>query len=75
VSQICKGQKTKDEALVVAGRSTLLRAKALPPEGDTDVTDIRHIGMILANPKLACGYSRDGQQDLDEEKLKAQQPK
>jgi hypothetical protein len=71
ISQLCKGQKTKDDALVVAGRATLLRAKALPPEGDTDVTDIRHIERILADPKLACGYSRDGQQDLDEEKLKA----
>ena len=75
ISQLCKGEKSKDDALVVAGRSTLLRARALPPEGDTDVTDIRHIDMLLANPKLACGYSRDGQQDLDEEKLKAQQPK
>jgi hypothetical protein len=75
VSQLCKGEKSKDEALVIAGRSTLLRAKALPPEGDTDVTDVRHIDMLLASPKLACGYSRDGQQDLDEEKLKAQQPK
>jgi hypothetical protein len=75
VSQLCKGEKAKDDALVVAGRSTLLRARALPPEGDTDVTDIRHIDMLLANPKLACGYSRDGQQDLDEEKLKAQERK
>jgi hypothetical protein len=75
ISQLCKGQKSKDDALVVAGRSTLLKARALPPEGDTDVTDIRHVDMILANPKLACGYSRDGQQDLDDEKLKAQQPK
>jgi hypothetical protein len=75
ISQLCKGEKSKDGALVVAGRATLLRARALPPEGDTDVTDIRHIDMILANPKLACGYSRDGQQDLDEAKLKAEQPK
>jgi hypothetical protein len=75
VTQLCKGEKSKDETLVVAGRATLLRARALPPEGDTDVTDIRHIDMLLANPKLACGYSRDGQQDLDEEKLKAQEPK
>ena len=75
VSQLCRGGKTKDDALVVAGRSTLLKAKALPPEGDTDVTDIRHIDSILANPKLACGYSRDGQQDLDEAGLNAQQPK
>jgi hypothetical protein len=49
-------------------------ARAVPPEADTDVTDIHHIDMILANPKLACGYSRDGQQDLDDEKLKAQTP-
>jgi hypothetical protein len=75
VSQLCKGEKSKDEALVVAGRATLLRARALAPEGDTDVTDLRHIDMLLANPKLACGYSRDGQQDLDEKKLEAQAPK
>jgi hypothetical protein len=73
ISQLCKGEKSKDEALVVTGRSTLLRARAIAPEGDTDVTDLRHIDMILANPKLACGYSRDGQQDLDEGKLKAPQ--
>jgi hypothetical protein len=46
---VCKGQKTKDDALVVAGRATLLRARAIPPEADTDVTDIHHVDMILAN--------------------------
>ncbi len=38
----------------------------------TDVIDKVHAGDLLAHPDRACGYSRDGYQDVDESKLKEQ---
>ncbi|MFT7579736.1 MAG: hypothetical protein ACI9MR_001402 [Myxococcota bacterium] len=32
--------------------------------------DIAHGHLLLASPEIACGYSRDGQQNLDTSKLK-----
>jgi hypothetical protein len=71
VSQLCKGQKDDDAELVQAGRATLLKARAIPPVAATDPIDLRHIDRILLDPDLACAYSRDGQQDLDESQLGA----
>ncbi len=70
VSQLCLGQDTDDEAMQAAGMATLRRALALPATSDqTDAMDKQHTRMLLADPTLACEYSRDGQQDLDESKL------
>jgi tetratricopeptide (TPR) repeat protein len=69
VAQICYGQKNKDEAMVAAGIATLEKSKSLVQRSNTDRTDHKHVQMLLDNPDLACEYSRDGQQDLDESKL------
>lgn len=72
VAQICYGQKNKDEGSIGAGISTLARAAGLPVKGINDRIDLQHIATLIADPDLACGYSRDGQQDLDEKKLEKQ---
>jgi hypothetical protein len=72
VSQICFGQKRDDEQSIKDGVANLSRGLALVPHDASEKTDIKHMSMILANPNMACGYSRDGQQDLDESQLDAQ---
>lgn len=69
VSQICYGQKNKDEEMVAKGLATLEASKQLVKRSGTDRIDHAHVQMILDDPSLACEYSRDGQQDLDESKL------
>lgn len=66
VARICQSQHTKDDALFRSGLQTLGRAMAVRPEDSTDFTDLKHIARLMADPDQACGYSRDGQQDLDE---------
>ena len=41
-----------------------------PDPRNTDATDKRHARELLNDPSIACGYSRDGVQDLDESKIK-----
>ncbi|MCB9669906.1 MAG: hypothetical protein H6736_15525 [Alphaproteobacteria bacterium] len=69
VSQLCLGQRKKDEALVSAGKATINRFLGLTPTMEAEVVDIKHGVMLLKDPTLACEYSRDGQQDLDQAKL------
>jgi hypothetical protein len=70
VSQLCLGDKSKDDSLIEQGIATLGRIAGLRAQADTEVVDKQHAKMLIANPDLACEYSRDGQQDLDESKLK-----
>ncbi len=65
VSQICLGQSTSDDALVQKGLATLRRGQGEVPSASSEVVDQRHLGLLIANPDLACAYSRDGQQELD----------
>lgn len=69
LTEICYGQRTKDDAYVRMGIGTLGRGAGLSVEDATDAIDKKHIAQLLADTTLACGYSRDGQQDLDEKKL------
>lgn len=75
VAQLCQGTKTGDQALISAGMGALSKVTARVPDDPTDVIDIKHAAMLMNDPKLACGYSRDGQQDLDEKKLEQQSKK
>jgi hypothetical protein len=72
-AQLCYGQRRKDEEMMKAGFATLARGVAIPPKDPLDKVDIKHMGMLIAEPKMACEYSRDGQQDLDEKQLEKQQ--
>lgn len=69
VTQLCLGQHEKDEAMLAAGRASLRKAQSLAPENPRMKIDVRNAGRVLADESLACEYSRDGQQDLDESQL------
>ena len=69
VTQLCIGTTRDDPAMLAQGVATINRYLTLPPTSKTDVIDIKHGARLLGDPKLACGYSRDGQQDLDEKQL------
>lgn len=71
VAQICLGQSHGDDALVQQGIATLRRGQSEAPVASSEVVDQKHLGALIANPDLACAYSRDGQQELDREKLEA----
>ena len=67
VTQLCIGDKRDDPEMTAKGLATLERATQITPGAATDWTDIKHAKMLIADPSLACEYSRDGQQELDEE--------
>ena len=69
MTQLCIGTTRDDPAMLAQGVATINRYLTLPPTSKTDVIDIKHGARLLGDPKLACGYSRDGQQDLDEKQL------
>ncbi|MEZ4237134.1 MAG: hypothetical protein R3F59_13460 [Myxococcota bacterium] len=71
-TQLCLGQHDKDQAMIDAGMASLQKGASLPTgASERKRIDQRHAKAMMADPSLACGYSRDGQQDLDEKKLKA----
>lgn len=69
VTQLCKGTTNKDPVMLAAGVATINRYLTLKPSMEADIIDLKHAGRLLGDPNLACGYSRDGQQDLDEKQL------
>lgn len=70
VALLCKGYKQDDEAAKAEGRVWLNRARVLPATYPTDVIDVKHIPLILAREGEACGYSRDGWEDVSEKSYK-----
>jgi hypothetical protein len=70
VTQLCLGQDTGDEATLEAGRASLRKAQGQTAHSARAKIDVRNAGRVLADESMACEYSRDGQQDLDESKLK-----
>ena len=70
VTQLCIGTKRDDAKMLADGQATLDKALAMPPRDDKHRIDHKHIQMLKADPKMACEYSRDGQQDLDKKKMK-----
>lgn len=69
VTQLCIGVSRKDPAMLEAGRATVARFMQMPVRSKLDAIDIAHGEKLLADPGIACEYSRDGQQDLDKSKL------
>jgi hypothetical protein len=72
VTQLCIGTSEKDDAMIAKGKATIERYLTLEPTMEAERVDLRHGRLLLADPDMACGYSRDGQQDLDESKLEKQ---
>ena len=69
VSRLCKGTKDKDDALIAKGKEILEKAAAHPGTTAKAKIDSKHAKMLIADPSMACGYSRDGQQETDSSKL------
>jgi hypothetical protein len=69
VTQLCIGTKKKDDAMLTAGKANLAKAAAHTPLDEKMKIDVRHSKMLIADPSLACGNSRDGQQETDESKI------
>ena len=70
VSLLCKGYKQDDTAAKAEGRQMLQKALTLASDFPTDVIDKKQIPIILSKEEEACGYSRDGWEDLSEEQYK-----
>ena len=62
VSLVCYGQKQNDQAAVREGRQYLEKVATLPVLKSSDNIDKEHSRILLSDPGLACGYSRDAQQ-------------
>lgn len=70
VSLLCKADRDDDASAAAEGRQWLKKAQTLSPKKKTDELDLAQIPIILQRADEACGYSRDGWQDLDESKIK-----
>lgn len=67
VSLLCKAERTGDAAAKAEGEKVLRHAQGIPPRKGTDPIDLKQIPIILSRADEACGYSRDGWQDVSEE--------
>ncbi len=72
VSLLCKAERDDDSAALAEGRQWLQKSLAMPGDKPTDKLDKQQIPVILSRADEACGYSRDGWQDVSEESLKKQ---
>lgn len=71
VALLCKGYRQEDEAAKAEGRMWLGKARLLPASYPTDVIDSHQIPVILSRESEACGYSRDGWEDVSEKSYSA----
>ena len=60
----CIGVERGDTAALERGRSELAKTRTMPHHLGTDAVDQKNAEILLGNPELACGYSRDGFIDL-----------
>lgn len=67
LSLICLGQKRDQPEKVEEGKKILRGIAGLPVIKPSDKIDQEHAGMLLQDPSLACGYSRDAQQEQSRE--------
>lgn len=68
---ICLGSNEDDPARIEEGRRVLREAASLATAMETDRIDLEHARMMSDAPNLACGYSRDGWVEIDEESARA----
>jgi tetratricopeptide (TPR) repeat protein len=67
VSLICRGNKTGNHEDISEGEKYLQMVEDLPVIKPSDVIDKKQVKELLASPGLACGYSRDEQQEVSRE--------
>lgn len=69
VASLCYHERRGDPARAASGRAALEKVLTLSPNSAIEKIDQQHARRILDDPSLACPYSRDGQQQLDEAAL------
>lgn len=69
VTQLCIGSKRKDPAMIDKGKANLESVTKMPGNTEKAQIDKRHAQLLIDDPSMACGYSRDGQQEVDEAKI------
>jgi len=67
ISLVCYGESTNNRQVVDEGIMWLKKIRKLKVLKPTDKIDKKHAKMILADLEMACGYSRDAQQDVSRE--------
>jgi tetratricopeptide (TPR) repeat protein len=67
---ICNGQKHEKPEQIEEAKKLLSELQSWPELKPTDPIDKKHAKDLIADPSLACGYSRDAQQVQDQDKLK-----
>lgn len=67
VSLLCHGQKENKPEEIEEAKKILKDLQSLPEIKPSDKIDKEHAKMLLEDPSLACGYSRDAQQEQSKE--------
>jgi len=67
ISLICRGQQKDRPQDIEEGKNYLKKIEDLPVIKPSDPIDKKHARMILEDPSMACGYSRDAQQEQSRE--------
>ena len=67
VSLLCKANREDDAQALAEGKKWLKKAQAMPSQKTTDDIDKDQIPIILSRADDACGYSRDGWQEVSRE--------
>ncbi len=65
-SLLCYGTSNRDDEAIIEGKAVLKRAQGLDDYLPTDHLDKSHARILIDQPELACGYSRDGFIDVED---------
>jgi hypothetical protein len=67
ISLVCYGQQRDKPEKTEEGLAHLKSIENLPVIKKSDIVDKDHAKLLIKNPKICCGYSRDEQQDQSKE--------
>ena len=70
-SQFCKSEREDSIEAADDGRKSISICQSIKPKSQLDKISQADCAMLLTDPSLGCGYSRDRQQETDVEKFKA----
>lgn len=70
VSLLCRSQRKKNPADLDEGKKYLQKVTQMPADGQLDKVDQADAKKLIANPSIACGYSRVQQEDVNEDSFK-----
>ena len=70
VSLLCRGDRNDDPKSTAEGKAVLNGVLKMKPEDALDRTDLADSRRLLADPSLACGYSRVQQEEVSDSSFK-----